>query len=145
MELILPAGKEKARFPCPKCVREGVFLEYSPEQRTASGPWAPESLTKVLIGTGLVLAVTWAFVRLWRGPAPRAGEEKIFEIPCPVCRRGVRFRQDQVGQKGPCPFCESTCTFPDPTADLEEFDSNRAVKKWAKAMKGLPRRKKGPP
>jgi hypothetical protein len=92
----------------------------------------------------LFLGLSWAALRLLRalrGPS----DEVVFETLCPVCRRGIRFGQKQIGKKGACPYCESYCVFPDPMSDAQPVDSKRAVKKWTKAMKDLPRRKKGPP
>jgi hypothetical protein len=146
LELPFPASRKNDRIPCPHCVHKGIFLEYSATRRSPRGLEAlgKDWLAKVLVGTGLLLAALWVGLRLWRGPAPGAGAGQVFEFPCSVCRRGIRFRMSHAGQKGACPFCESSCTFPDPTSNPEAFNAKRAVKSWAKAMKGLPRRKKGP-
>jgi hypothetical protein len=146
LELSFPASRKNDRIPCPHCVHKGIFLQYSATRHVPRGLEAlgKDGLAKILVGTGIFLAALWAALRLWRGPSRGADAEQAFEVPCPVCRRGIRFRLSQAGQKGACPFCESSCTLPDPTAAPDNFNAKRAVKSWAKAMKGLPRRKKGP-
>jgi hypothetical protein len=146
LEMPCPPGRENADVLCPRCGGKKIVMEHSAARHSAPG-WkavGKDWLATALIVLGVVLAALWGVLRLWRGPAPVSVTEVFFEVPCPTCRRSVRFLQRQAGQKGGCTFCGASCVFPDPTSDAKGFFKKPSVKQWAKDMRRLPRRKKGP-
>ena len=62
----------------------------------------PDNATLIVVGAVVV------FLRRNRGPV----EEETYHFVCPSCKRRLRYRARQVGNKGKCPQCGNELTFP---------------------------------
>jgi rRNA maturation endonuclease Nob1 len=70
-----------------------------------------DTTTLVLIIGGVVVALAVAGVVVYlRSRPPR--EEPYYHVRCPGCKRRLRYRQRQVGNKGNCRNCGHAITFP---------------------------------
>lgn len=68
------------------------------------------SPTIVIVIVFGLLAIAGAGYLLTRSRASQ--EEEVYHFSCPGCRRRLRYREKQVGNKGQCPRCGTALAFP---------------------------------
>jgi hypothetical protein len=123
-----------------------VFLRYSTESHARPSlitSFWESRLARALAGTLLGLSVLYVVLRRLRGRRGPHPPEEVFAFRCRRCGGSVGFRASQAGTKGNCPVCKTVCSYPPPTPARSASDAT-GMGRWAKAMRKLPRRRKGP-
>jgi hypothetical protein len=143
LEMTSPSDHSRKKWPCPRCSRPGVFLEYSLERRGRAAGLSSfvGHLARGLVILGASLAALSLFLRI-RAIRARAAEP-TFAFACPACTREILFRQSQGGKKGVCPGCQTLCDYPNTKAG-GATSKGGGLRRWANDMRRLPRRGKPP-
>jgi len=70
-----------------------------------------DSIIPIILGGTVVL---FGAILLFFKIKPKKVEIEYYHFFCAGCRRKLRYRSDQVGNKGKCPRCSKPLIFPPP-------------------------------
>jgi hypothetical protein len=101
----------------------------------------------LLGGIGVFLGIGgWVLVAVTKRTQPGGGgaHEGLLYYRCVECKKKISYSRRRIGQKGPCPSCGVTFTFPAPSKDGKEArEGNKAATSPGKTAMRNPMRKSG--
>ena len=78
----------------------------------------PTLIVGIVIGLLAVAGGLFLFVR-WRAQQQQARADEYYHFRCPGCKRRLRFRARQSGNKGRCSHCGKDIVFPSPNQAID--------------------------
>jgi hypothetical protein len=78
----------------------------------------PTIIVGIVVGVLLVGGGAFLLLR-WRAQQQQARGEEYYHFRCPGCKRRLRFRARQSGNKGQCSHCRKDIVFPSPSQAID--------------------------